>query len=468
MNREQVAQLLERPTESLNIETKTWVDPREAEGKAKLIKAIFALRNRNGGTFIMGFNDTTLDPDPCPLEGDLHTIFHLDSIQGLVTKFASEPFEIQVDCLPRNDALHPVIVAPEGVRVPVVVKANLMASDGSGRKLLSEGDLYFRTLLANGTPSSAKIKPGDYRDLLEICFENREADIGRFLRRHLGGRERDAVFDALFPSTPKVETGLKARCVALMIRGDQAFEEENAVRPVTQAALWMPNPPLTIRVALCLDPARDGVEPTQDFLRAFFSGNPNYTGWPVWLDTSRSGNPQSRPKVKGGAWQSFVLELEAHSPHSDFMLLDPRGDFYLRRVMQDDLRRPTAKKDPRLDIKLMLYRVAEVFAVGLAVARACGWTKSDVAGFGIRWIGLAGRSLGAWANPIEWDVSGSGTAHNPEAGSFTPVSLETPVAALAPYVAQAVAPLFSVFDGYVAPMPLIEDCVRRMVERRMN
>ena len=177
-NREQVAQLLERPTESLNIETKTWVDPREAEGKAKLIKAIFALRNRNGGTFVMGFNDTTLDPDPCPLEGDLHVIFHLDSIQGLVTKFASEPFEIQVDCLPRNDALHPVIVVPEGVRVPVVVKANLMASDESGRKLLSEGDLYFRTLLANGTPSSAKIKPGDYRDLLEVCF------------REPGGRHR--------------------------------------------------------------------------------------------------------------------------------------------------------------------------------------------------------------------------------------------------------------------------------------
>ena len=109
------------------------------------------------------------------------------------------------------------------------------------------------------------------------------------------------------------------------------------------------------------------------------------------------------------------------------MLLDPRGDFYLRRVMQDDLRRPTAKKDPRLDVKLMLYRVAEVFAVGLAVARACGWTESDVAGFGIQWIGLAGRSLGTWANSIEWDVSGSGTAHGPEAGSFTPVSLETPV-----------------------------------------
>lgn len=468
MDRERLARLLHRPTESLNVETKTWIDPREAEGKAKLIKAVFALRNRNGGTFVMGFNDSTLDPDPCLLKGDLRETFHLDKIQGLVTKFASEPFEIEVDCLARGDALHPVIVIPEGVRVPVVVKTNLMASNGGGQKLLSEGDVYFRTLLANGTPSSAKIRAGDYRELLEICFENREADIGRFLRRHLGGPERNAVFGALFPSKPTPENILKTRCAALIARGDKAFEVENAERAVTQSALWMPNPPLTMRVGLCLDPSKGEVAPTQDFLRNFFSGNPNYTGWPIWLDTTRSGNPLSRPKVKGGAWQSFVLELEAHSPHSDFMLLDPCGDFYLRRVMQDDLRRPTAKDDPRLDVRLMLYRVAEVFAVGLAVARSCGWTEQSLAGFDIRWIGLAGRSLGAWANPLSWDSTSSETSHDGEAGSFTVVSLETPATAIAPCVANAVAPLFSAFEGYVAQTPLIEECVRRLLERRMD
>jgi hypothetical protein len=58
--------------------------------------------------------------------------------------------------------------------------------------------------------------------------------------------------------------------------------------------------------------------------------------------------------------------------------------------------------------------------------------------------------------------------HDGEAGSFTVVSLETSATAIAPYVANAVAPLFSAFEGYVAQMPLIEECVRRLLERRMD
>ena len=71
----------------------------------------------------------------------------------------------------------------QGLRVPVAVKSAL--TDAVGNKLLSVGDVYFRTLNANGTPSSALARAQDWRDLLDICFEDREADIGRFLRRHL-------------------------------------------------------------------------------------------------------------------------------------------------------------------------------------------------------------------------------------------------------------------------------------------
>jgi hypothetical protein len=116
----------------------------------------------------------------------------------------------------------------------------------------------------------------------------------------------------------------------------------------------------------------------------------------------------------------------------------------------------------------MLYRVTEVLAAGLAVAKSCGWPASGTAGFDLRWSGLKGRSLEAWANSINWDFSGSGKAYDSEAKSFVAVPLETPLTALAPYVYRAVSPLFSAFDGYMPSQKLVEDCVRRVIERKMD
>jgi len=46
--------LVARPTESLNVEIKRWINPDEPEGEAKIAKAALALRNRNGGYLIIG------------------------------------------------------------------------------------------------------------------------------------------------------------------------------------------------------------------------------------------------------------------------------------------------------------------------------------------------------------------------------------------------------------------------------
>lgn len=468
MNRDQILQLLLRPTESLNVEIKTWIDPRTPEGIAKLVKGVFALRNRDGGVFVMGFDDQKLTPDPFPLTAPVRELFHADIVQALISKYANQAFEVGVAFEELDGVTHPAVVVPEGVRVPVVVKSDLPNPAKAAKNLLSEGDLYFRTLNANGTPSSAKIRPSDYDKLLEICFEKREADIGRFLRRHLGRSERDVVLDALFPPGPDTVAPLRTRCEALVERGDLAFEASSSRRVVTQEVLWMPTQPLTMTVALCLSPPVNDAQPTQDFIRAFFGGNPNYTGWPIWLDSRFARDEKARPFTKDGAWQSLVVDLEGERPHSDFMLLDARGDFYLRRLMQDDLNRPRVEPGKLLDVVLMLYRVAEVFAVGLAVSNACGWSGDGRGGFQFRWSGLRNRSLGAWANTPLWDLTGSGVSHDAEVRSFVDVPLDTPPTALAPYVSKAVGPLLSSFEGYVAPETLVESCLRKLVERRMD
>ena len=54
-DRELLERLVERPGETLNVEIKAWLDPAQVADAAKIIKACLALRNRNGGHLVIGF-----------------------------------------------------------------------------------------------------------------------------------------------------------------------------------------------------------------------------------------------------------------------------------------------------------------------------------------------------------------------------------------------------------------------------
>jgi hypothetical protein len=62
---------------------------------------------------------------------------------------------------------------------------------------MRKGELYFRTLASNGTPSTSLARASDWAAIIEICFENREADIGRFLRRLVSGKNMASIVEAL-------------------------------------------------------------------------------------------------------------------------------------------------------------------------------------------------------------------------------------------------------------------------------
>jgi hypothetical protein len=50
---DRITELLRRPTESLSVEVKTWLDPTKPEDVARIVKATFALHNRNGGYLVL-------------------------------------------------------------------------------------------------------------------------------------------------------------------------------------------------------------------------------------------------------------------------------------------------------------------------------------------------------------------------------------------------------------------------------
>ncbi|MDN2714112.1 hypothetical protein [Janthinobacterium sp. SUN120] len=198
------------------------------------------------------------------------------------------------------------------------------------------------------------------------------------------------------------------------------------------------------------------------------SANPQYTGWPVWMDTRGFQRTSDRPMVVDGAWQTFINDINDWSANFEFMRIDPVGELFLRRVMQDDLVPSRITPGTALDVLLMVYRVAEVLAVGISIARATGWDQSEKAGFAFKWSGLEGRSLHAWANPNQFFFGASGVSNTLHANSFVEIPLDTPHSALAPHVAAAVAPLFASFNGFQVGLEAVEDCVRRMVERRIS
>src|SRR6185437_3789076 len=329
--------LIASPTESLNVEVKRWIDPSQTAGQAKIIKGALGLRNRNGGYFVIGFDDQTLQPDTAHQPANIRGAFHQDTIQGLISNYSSETFEITIAYGVRNGAEYPIIVVPPGVKTAVAAKRNLI---GNSKTLIRSGAVYFRTLNANGTPSTSEARPEDWREIMEICFDNREADIGRFLRRHLAGQDITSLLAKFGQigavATPPPKPTLCERAVKLLGEGEVHYQAALKARTLTageselaKCGSW--------DVALIIDPARSNAKPDRTFLSTIASSNPHYTGWPIWFDSNTASEPLNRPVVASRAWQALILSIvKGWSAHLDFWRLDPKGEFYLHRVLQDD------------------------------------------------------------------------------------------------------------------------------------
>lgn len=457
ISQDRIDALLAAPSESLNVEIKRWLDPSSNDGIAKIAKASLALRNRNGGYLIIGLDDKSLAPATEGRPPSVTEAFHIDLIQAIVSKYSAIPFEVRVGFANRDGELFPVIGIPEGSTVPVACKADLIVND---HPLLKQNAMYFRTLQANGTPSSATINWADWRELVEICFENREADIGRFLRRHLVGEGLSTLLAAV-NGNPEKGTSLRARAAKAMETGDarrdKLIDETSAEH--REAAINLGSWTATLVFA----PPRSS--PTdQTFLNTISSANPQLTGWPVWLDSRGFRDKTAAPRMIDGVWQTIMANVgSGWASHFDFQTMDASGEFYVWRLLDDDL---TEKIQPRtrLDPLLVIYRVAETIAVGLSFARALGQEDDTILGFAFRWRGLRGRELSPWANRNAYFSPGREAFDN-EAESFIEISAGTPPSAIAPAVYDAVAPLLRVFGGFEISPSVVEAQVQRLLER---
>jgi len=458
MSPERIGGLVSNPSESLNVEIKRWIDPTKPEGIAKIARAAIALRNRNGGYLMIGFDDKTLEPDP-NRPANVRATFNVDAVQGIISKYSHEQFEVKVGFAERDGLEYIVIGVPEGVRSPVAAKRDL--NDANNKALIREHAVYFRTLGSNGTPSTSVAMRADWSELVEICFENREADFGRFLRRQIGhdglAQFRAIASDAHVASPPAVPLETRARDAMSLAqqRREEAIKKRKLSSDestVLHFGSW--------EVALVISPSLDADDSSMEFFQTIAGANPHYTGWPAWLDSRNFNNSDDRPQKFNGAWEALVV---SRMGRLDFYRMDAKGEFYQWRVLDDDCTDQVSPKTT-LEPAMVIYRVAEVIAVGISFARALQCEGSAALGFLFRWNGVDGRQLGSWASMSYFSVKRK--AYQDSAEGYVEVPADTPVTAIAPYVAKATRKLFSAFDGFEFPASYLEQWVNKLLSRR--
>lgn len=454
----QIDDLVTRPSEGLPVEIKSWIDPASPEGTAKIVRACLAMRNQNGGFLIIGLHDKTLQPESKQMPANVRDTFHVDKVQQLVSRYSYEAFEIEVAFAKRDGLELPVVVVPGGVQYPIASKADLNAPDG--KRLIRAGDVYCRTLNSNGRASTAVAQPKDWRDIFDRCFENREADIGRFLRRHIGP-SADKLFLSHFQPS---QITLEQQALSFLDDGTNRFAKEAKARNLTGTAAEMENG-AKFEAALIISPPKTDELATTAFYQTLAASNPRLTGWPIWLDSSGFVDQSARPVVSDDSWKTFIVEVDAFNA-LDFQLLNPNGRFYFLRALQDDFA-DEAVPEKYLDPINTILRVAETIAVGISFARGLGWTPDETRlAFAFRWSKLKGRKLEPWANPGVY-LSSNGISGTELVTSTVEIPLDTPLNAIAPAVETVVRRLFVVFNGYELPSKVIENWTRRLIERRL-
>ncbi len=461
LSKDQLRVLLENPSETMGVELKSWIDPTVAAGIAKIAKGCMAMRNNNGGVLIIGFTDDG-KPDLNQAPSNVPDGFHVDLIQGIVGKYSSELFEVEVQFGERDGRLYPVITIPPGVRNPVAAKRSL---GPEGKPLVKDDAIYVRSLSSNNTVSSSEARRGDWERLVQICFDNREAEIGAFVRRHLTGVNLEQLASLLSGAGGSARRSVGDRATVMLENGRKRFLLAAKERDFT-----VPN--IGFReVGMAINGDAPEHRATDSFLQRLFVAQPQHTGWPPWVDSRKASRESDRPYVHDKKWESLLIDLDDGpfvAPHIDFWLIDPGGTFYQSTAFEDDLRQPVRGPEPgtQLDFLLQIARVAEVISVALSFGRSMGYDplKSSLS-FAFRWSNLKGRRLTSWVEPRRTFQS-RGPARQENVVTTVSLPLDTPRSAIAPHVNLAVRDLFAVFGGLEVDSQVIDRIVEDALQIR--
>jgi hypothetical protein len=316
-------------------------------------------------------------------------------------------------------------------------------------------------LNSNNIASSTKALWRDWPNIVQICFDNREADIGNFLRRHLGVGSREKLVQLLANAMPPSH---HENVEALLRESAARFEEVTKDQDTIPGhGYW--------EAAMVINGEVPVHRLNLDFLRMLDANNPRYTGWPVWMTNEQSKNESERPHVYDNRlYEALMVNVgSGWFSRISFVRLDPTGKFYLRRAFEDDL--SLTKRSPTpltaLDFGLPILRVAETIAVGLAFAKAMGCRPEEtLLSYLFTWHNLRGRTLTNWANP-QRSLYGHQPADRDQAQAYIEVPLDMPLSRLGSITKEVIDPLFDAFDQDIS-QTVFDDLTTRLITRNLR
>jgi len=453
ISEQDLQRLTANPRETIDLELKEWLDPDSPEGKAKIARACIALFNANGGFLIIGFTDDGQIASNQP--ANARETYHPDVIQGIVSKFASQPIALDVHFVEREGVTFPVIRVPAGVTTPCAAKSELRV--GKEKPLIKDQAVYVRSVSSNNTVSTSEPRVADWERLVRICHDNREADIGRFLRRHLSGLNLDALRELLNFGPP--EPSLDDRTKEFLDTGFRRFNAQLKKRGLSLPGL------ATFEASIIVEGEFPSRHADTEFYLQLQLNKPRHTGWPPWIDARNFQGPEGATYVNEGGWECFI-RTKLMGDILDFWRAEPIGRFYHLRGLEDDSHWDRGINPSTLfDFALHTGRIAEVVSIGTYFARALGAAdESTFIGFACRFTGLEGRVLQSWSSPDRLLRSRS-TAVQDAITTTAVLPLES--ASLVPTVEQLIAPVLALFDGTKLHTSVIEGIVSEVINRRM-
>ncbi|WP_206034600.1 AlbA family DNA-binding domain-containing protein [Gluconobacter kondonii] len=455
MDRKQAEALLNSPSEKISCELKSWLNLDDLAHKVKLIKAIFALRNADGGYIIIGLDDKNAQPSANPPENPRKK-YHVDIIQALITTYASITFNIEIEYPEREGISYPIIIVPSGVQVPVSVKKEIIVP--GGKCLLPKGTVLFRTLRANSSISSSAAEPDDWRQIMEICFNNREADLGGFIRRHLLSADFPRILQEIgLKPNEENPSSLENECRSFLSTCSEYMTDMEKKRQLNH----FPKEFGWIQIGAVLSPPLNDILPDSNFLTRILSSVPSYSH-ALWMD-GRIDN--QRPEFFDYGWNTLI-DLPRHWDFREFSRLDPSGKFYIKRPISDDAsaRSRSLQAGMHFDIRANISIIAQYIASILVFSKVLTRnTHGYQIGLVVEYDGLKNRSL---SSPGIFDVhSIYPRISNTESFSkFVEFPANTIHSNIVSIVYNIVRDLFMNFDGVHVEISQVEKEVRESLK----